>query len=198
MIVIFGGTFNPIHLGHKEIIDKISSLVDVDIVLIVPTKIPPHKTASSLANEIDRVEMCKLIASQYDNVEVCCVELERKGKSYTIDTLHEIKRRYPGFDIAITIGADMVVTFDEWKDYLQIVKLCRIITFKRGDTDISSYREGIKKLKQYGADIIEIYDEITDISSTEIRNAILNNEDTSEYLDSSVANYITEHGVYGE
>lgn len=198
MIVIFGGTFNPIHLGHKEIIDKVSSLVDVDKVLIVPTKIPPHKTAHSLASEVDRVEMCKLIASQYNNVEVCCVELERTGKSYTIDTLHEIKRRYPEFDIAITIGADMVVTFDEWKDYLLIVKLCRIITFKRGDTDISSYREGINKLQQYGADIIEISDEIINISSTEIRNAILNNEDTSEYLDGSVANYITEHGVYGE
>lgn len=198
MIIIFGGTFNPIHRGHQEIIESLNRLDDVEEILIIPTKIPPHKTVGLLADEQDRVNLCSIIATDYDNAQVCTIELERKGKSYTIDTLHTVRALYPDSDIAITIGADMVVTFDEWKDYKEIVKLSKIITFRRGDTDLDKYEEGIRLLKQYGAEVIEISDEITDISSTKIRDAIQNKEDVSKYLDKRVENYIKSHDIYGE
>ncbi len=198
MIIIFGGTFNPIHRGHEEIIESLNRLDDVEKILIILTKIPPHKTVGLLADEQDRVNMCSIIAADYDNAQVCTVELEREGKSYTIDTLRTVRALYPDSDIAITIGADMVVTFDEWKDYKEIVKHSKIITFRRGDTDLDKYKEGIRLLKQYGADVIEISDEITDISSTKIRDAIQNKEDVSKYLDKRVENYIKNHDIYGE
>ena len=103
MVVIFGGTFNPIHKGHTEIIESILKLDNIDKLLLIPTKIPPHKNVDCLADESDRINMCNIIASRFDGVEVCDIELKREGKSYSIDTLHSIKELYPNNPIAITI-----------------------------------------------------------------------------------------------
>lgn len=197
IVAIFGGTFNPIHVGHREILDKLSGIDNIEKIILIPTKIPPHKQVAFLASEEDRVNMCKLIASKYPNVEVSDLELRREGKSYTIDTLKSVKQIYPDKTVAITIGADMVVTFDEWKDYTDIIRNSVLITFSRAGTDQTIYNNGIKVLKNMGAQIIEIEEEITNVSSTQIRDALLSNSCTAGLLDTEVYEYILENKVYG-
>jgi nicotinate-nucleotide adenylyltransferase len=196
MVVIFGGTFNPIHKGHTEIIESILKLDNIDKLLLIPTKIPPHKNVDCLADESDRINMCNIIASRFDGVEVCDIELKREGKSYSIDTLHSIKELYHNNPIAITIGADMVVTFDEWKDYEEILKIASVITFSRGDTDFSSYVKGVEFLRNLGGNVIQIEEEISTVSSTEIREKLLKGEIPHSLMDKEVALYITEKGIY--
>ena len=198
IIAVFGGTFNPIHIGHKEIIDEILKIGDVEKVIVIPTKIPPHKTVDFMADESDRLNMCSLVAEEFAHVEVSDIELKRVGKSYTIDTIIDLKKLYPHSDIAITIGADMVVTFDEWKDYKEIVKLAKIITFSRTTTDYDFYGQGICKLKELGADVIPVDRKISDISSTSVRNMVLQGKDASKYLPEKVYSYITSNNLYGD
>ena len=195
-ITVFGGTFNPIHIGHSEILRALTVNPLVDKVILMPTKIPPHKVSDCLAVESDRFNMCKLIASDFDNVEVSDLEIYRQGKSYTIDTVNALCDSYPNKKIAITIGGDMLVSFHTWKEYKSILKKCSIFTFKRTDISNEDYTNAINNLKSLGGDIIEINTTITGISSTEIRNSLLINK-TSKFLDYRVNDYIVNNNLYG-
>lgn len=196
LIAIFGGTFNPIHIGHREILDKLTNIRSIEKIILIPTKIPPHKQVSFLAKEEDRVKMCEIVAEKYDNVEVSAIELNRAGKSYTIDTLMRVKALYPDKKIAITVGADMVVTFDEWKDYKRIIENSVIITFARAGTDLDSYNKGLELLKNWGAELIIIADAISAVSSTEIRNSLSAGSPLEGLLDKEIYDYICNNNVY--
>ncbi len=197
IIAVFGGTFNPIHNGHREIIEEICKIDNVEKVIVIPTKIPPHKTVEFMADECDRVEMCRLATEDLPLVEVSEIELNREGKSYTIDTLSDLTQLYPDKDIAITIGADMVVTFDKWKEYKTILKLAKIITFSRTTTDYNEYINGLKLLNDCGADVIEVTRRISDISSSQVRKLLASRIDVSELIPDKVYSYIKNKDIYG-
>lgn len=193
-IVVFGGTFNPIHIGHEEIIKEISRFDDVDKVLLIPTKIPPHKDTDFLASELHRINMCNIIASRYNNVEVSDIEIKRQGRSYTIDTINLLKKVYPTHKIAITIGADMLTTFHLWKDYEKLLSEVSVFAFGRTTVSNSNFLTAVDKLINLGADIRVINKEISDVSSTEIRNSLKAN---FKLLDNEIYNYILDNNVYG-
>lgn len=195
-VTVFGGTFNPIHTGHQEIIECLSRHCDVDKILLMPTKIPPHKNSECLASANDRYNMCALVASNFSNVEVSDIELFREGISYTIDTVNALCRLYPSQDIAITIGGDMLVSFTKWKQYKEILNKCALFVFKRADVDESEHINSIENLKKLGANIISIDKPITDISSTLIRNS-LKEKGFTDYLDDKVKEYIQNNNLYG-
>lgn len=197
-IVIFGGTFNPVHKGHRQMLDALSGIKDVDKVYVIPTKTPPHKETDFLADEQQRLYMCKLLSSHYNNVEVCDIELKRTGKSYTIDTLRAFKERFPDSSLYITIGADSVVSFTKWKNYEEILKNAGLICFSRGDISTEQYACALDELKRNGAQILVLSNSIENISSTKIRNALKSKDDAKQYLDSDIYNYITENRIYGE
>lgn len=194
MIVIFGGTFNPIHIGHEEIIKEIAEINGVDKIFLIPTKVPPHKDADFLASELHRMNMCKIVASRYNNVEVNDIEIKREGKSYTIDSVKLLKSKYPNHKFAITVGADMLTTFHLWKDYEKLLKEVSIIAFGRTSINNSAFVNSVEKLVALGADITVIEKDITDVSSTEIRNNVKAN---ANLLDDEIFNYILENNVYG-
>lgn len=193
-IVVFGGTFNPIHIGHCEIIEEISKLEDIDKILLIPTKIPPHKDFDCLASDVHRVNMCNLVANRFDNVEVSDIEINREGKSYTIDTVAAIKKVYPKHELAITIGADMLTTFHFWKDYKRLLKEVSIIAFGRATVNNNDFDDAFNRLTELGADITIIEKDITDVSSTVIRKNLSAN---SSLLYEDVYNYILNNNVYG-
>lgn len=196
MIAIFGGTFNPIHIGHIEIIKSLQGLSQLEKILLIPTKIPPHKDSNYLASAQDRYNMCEIVARDYDNVSVCDIELYREGKSYTIDTINALLKLYPGSELAITIGGDMLVSFDCWKCYLDIINKCKLITFRRAGVSDEVYNNAIDKLKHKGAKIIDLKNSITDISSTEIRNE-LTKDKVCNTLDERISEYIRNNNLYG-
>ena len=125
------------------------------------------------------------------------MELKRVGKSYTIDTVSELKNLYPDSKFAITIGADMVVTFSEWKDYQALINEVKIFAFGRNTISDDEFKKGIEFLKSIGADIEHISKTIPNISSSEIRMNLKNNNDTSKLLDSEIYEYIISNNIYG-
>lgn len=196
IVAIFGGTFNPIHVGHNEIIKHLSNISNIDKVILIPTKIPPHKNSDFLAAAEHRYNMCKIIASDYSNVEVSDIELYREGKSYTIDTVKALESEYNNQQLALTVGGDMLVSFDCWKDYKEILEKCVLITFKRTYISDIEYYNSIEKLRSSGANILDLNFTITDVSSTKIRNDFSLNLD-SNLIDHRVKNYILENNLYG-
>ena len=87
-IAVFGGTFNPFHIGHYQMLEYVCGLKFIDRVLLMPDKIPPHKTCDFLASDADRIEMCRLVCEDFDKAELCLIEFEREGKSYTLKQLN--------------------------------------------------------------------------------------------------------------
>ncbi len=188
-IAIFGGTFNPFHIGHYEMLSSVCELSFIDKVFLIPDKIPPHKTCDFLADDADRINMCSLVADKFDKTELCLIEFERDGKSYTIDTVKLLKQMHPDDNFYIVIGGDMLTSFDTWYNWQELLTLVGIIAFKRDG--IVGFELAFQKLIQNGADITVIDKNITDISSTRLRQRI-----DKSLLPECIYDYIIKRGIY--
>lgn len=197
-VVIFGGTFNPLHKGHIEIISALSRLDGTDEVLLIPDKIPPHKECEFLASDEHRLNMCKIAAKEFSNVSVSDIELKRNTKSYTIDTLKELKSIKPDCNFSLAIGGDMLVSFDKWRDYEDIFSLCQLVCLGRGGVDDNLFSQKVQHFKCLGANILVLENEITEISSTMLRDNMSNLDFISKYIDTEILDYIIKNNVYGE
>ena len=188
-VAVFGGTFNPFHNGHLEIIKTLVSLDAFDKILIIPTNIPPHKNAPMLASGEDRLAMCSLALKDFKNVEVCDVELRRNGPSYTFDTVCELKKLYNA-DIHVVCGGDMITTLYSWKNYSELIKSAKFIAFRRVGIDNSDFDMAVEKTRKDGGFVTVIDTDIVNVSSTEIRDGDSND------LPVVVSEYIKEKGLY--
>ncbi len=196
--VIFGGTFNPIHLGHEAMLRAVAALPDTGEVWLMPDNKPPHKdTGNELASGSDRYNMCVLAAEGIKNVLVSDHELKKSGKSYTVDTLCELKSAYPDKEFAIVVGGDMLIGFDVcWYRYEDILKLASVIAFKRCGEDAAEFDLKLKKFRQMGADITVLDNDIPSVSSSEIRRRLRQGESTEGLLNRKIAEYINMRGLY--
>lgn len=192
--VFFGGTFNPPHISHRLMLEAVAGLDDVEKVLVVPTNIPPHKSVAEFtASEEDRLFMCRLLTEGVEKAEVSDIEFRRGGKSYSFDTLTELKPMYDKLDMLI--GGDMITTFTSWYRYLDILKLCGIIAVRRKGIDDVEFDKAVEDLRQKGGNIEVIEASLPEVSSTELRKILQNGEKTELILE-SVAQYIDEKGLY--
>lgn len=181
-ILIFGGTFDPFHNGHFEILNQAEKLFQFDKIFIVPNYVSPTKELKSLTSDFDRVEMIKLAIEQKPNWSISMFELERKQPSYTIDTIEHFASLNPNSEIFLLIGVDQWNQFHLWKRYQEILAKCKIIIAKRDNEEIEHKFNTIP----YTLPGIDIK-----ISSTNIRH-----KPTLYSLNYKVLNYINEHGLY--
>ena len=130
-VAIFGGTFNPFHIGHYEMLEYICTLDFIDKVFVMPDKIPPHKNFDSTIDDIHRQNMCEIVCDDFNKAELCLVEFERGGKSYTVDTIKLLKEKYPNDKFFVVIGGDMLSTLDTWYNWQELITLTSFIAFKR-------------------------------------------------------------------
>ena len=195
-LAIFGGTFNPFHKGHMQMLNAVAELDYVEKILIMPSKIPPHKDADFLADEKHRITMCQIAAENIPKAEVTDVELKREGKSYTIDTLLELSKIYPNYKLAITVGGDMITSFNTWKRYKDVLEIADIIAFKRADIDNDEFYRSVSSLINDGGRITVMKEEIINISSTELRHSICDKPLLEKYLSKDIIDYILENDVY--
>lgn len=191
---IYGGTFNPPHVGHIEAAKAFITQAKLDTLIIMPAFIPPHKQAVNLVNCDDRLEMCRLAFGNIPNTEISDLEISRGGKSYTYLTLQELAS--DDTELYFLCGTDMILTMDTWKNPEVIFTLAKICYIRReSDNAISELL--IEKcgdyFQKYGADIIQINTEAIEISSSEIRA-----EDGiwDRYLTANVIDYIRNQGLY--
>ena len=118
---IFGGTFNPIHNGHIKLARAYRSELELDRMLVIPTRIPPHKVSTELADGKDRLQMCRLAFAGQPEFEVSDIELCRTEPSYTVDTLEALHARWPEDELFLLTGSDMFLTFERWRRYREIL-----------------------------------------------------------------------------
>lgn len=195
-LALFGGTFNPIHNGHIKLIDRIDKTFKFDKIIVMPTKTPPHKVCKDLANENDRLKMCKLAFAGYEKIIVSDYEIRNTQKSFTYLTIEYLKQMYENTDIYLIIGSDMFLSFETWKNFKYILKNVTILTAARNKNEYEKMIEYNKILYNYGGncEIINLHPYI--VSSTQIREAIRQNKNYSCYLPYEVVKYINENKLY--
>ena len=191
---IFGGTFNPPHVGHVSAAKAFLEQAELDDLIIMPAFIPPHKEFDSLVSCEQRLEMCKIAFSGISGATVSDLEIARKGKSYTYLTLEELTS--PDTELFFLCGTDMILTMDNWKNPEIIFSLANICYIRR-ETHAEKTALIEQKCKdylaKYGATVLPIDAEVIEISSSEIRNDFAN---ALRYLSAEVIDYITEAGLY--
>jgi nicotinate-nucleotide adenylyltransferase len=217
-IALYGGTFDPVHLGHLEVARKVSQIFDIDEVLFVPAQVAPHKVLSQVTPALHRYAMLALATQEEPQLRVSTFELEAPGRSYTVDTLSHFKSElHDSADLFFLMGADSwqeITTWHEWERLLTMAS--HIIVGRPGyELEAEGVTPGIAEriidlrgadeasalqiVRQTKASSIFFTDAVmVDVSATEIRRAAL--EDRSEELrrlvPSSVASYIRKYSLY--
>ena len=128
-IGIMGGTLDPVHNGHIEIARSVRAELGLDGVMLLPAGDPPHKKRES--DKLDRLEMAKRAAAEFDWMFVSDLEIARKGTTYTVDTLHALKRKQPDAEWIYIIGADTLNILDSWRNFPEIARLCAFAAVSR-------------------------------------------------------------------
>lgn len=202
-IGIYGGTFNPPHLGHITAAKAVFELLGLDRLLLVPAGIPPHKAMpEGSATAEQRLEMTRLSGEQLGlggKVQVLDLELKREGRSYTVDTLKILKEQYPDDELWMLMGTDMFLTLQAWKDPDKILELAGIAAFGRTEEDteelFSVQREYLSKTYPQARIFTLTIPGVVDISSTELREKLAKGEG-SRFLAPAVYGYILREGLY--
>lgn len=196
---VFGGSFDPVHNGHINLVEQVCKAVRLDEVIIMPTRISPFKQEAENppASGVCRLEMCRLAFSDLPFVTVSDYEITRPDVSYTVNTLRHLREIYPDDELFFIMGSDMLLSFEKWYNFEEILSLCTIIAASResGQSDMEILQKQAEKLGKYGR-VMVVSTGVYEISSTEIREKIKKNADISCYLPEKVVKYISEHGLY--
>nr|WP_294368267.1 nicotinate-nucleotide adenylyltransferase [uncultured Ruminococcus sp.] len=194
---VFGGTFNPVHKGHIMLAEYCMDSVGLDRIIMIPTAVPPHKISNNLASESDRLNMCKLACRGKENFFVSDIEIKRQGKSYTYETLTQLKEIYPDDHLYTIMGADMFLTLDRWKNPEIIFEKSSIITIPRDEENKHELENFYNKvLKAMGASSVILPNPVMSVSSTFIRENLDNFNLISDMLDKGVYDYIIKNNLY--
>lgn len=193
-IALFGGTFDPIHNGHLVLAREFAARLGLDKVLIMPTFVPPHKTKPDLAPAIDRLAMCRIACEPYPELEVSELEINRRGASFTVTTLEEMKRLYPDADLFLIVGADMFLTLKTWYRFSDIAAMATLCAAPRDDVSMDRLKAYAAELESQGAVCIIENIQTPSISSTDIRRRVAEGKDVSDLV--PVASYIRNNQLY--
>ena len=200
-IGLMGGTFNPIHYGHMVTAEEALKQFKLDRVIFIPTGTPPHKTSGILANSEDRYLMTVIATASNQDFLVSRIEIDRKGKSYTIDTLRQLKEIFKDrATLYFITGADAILEILTWKDTEEIVTLCKFIAATRPGYDIRRIEDlkaelfGVSEGASKNIFLMEI--PALAISSTDIRKRIREKRPINYLLPEGVCNYLLKHELY--
>ena len=194
---IYGGTFAPVHNAHVETAKLFMEQMRLDYLFVIPSAIPPHKDIDPLDNPMHRLKMCELAFKGMDGVVVSDMEIKRGGKSYTVDTLKALSAK--GRRLLLLCGTDMVLSFDTWYKYREILDLCYPVYMRR-EKDAMLDAMIVNKLSKYynesGKMFRKLIGEPIELNSTEIREAVKNGKSISHMVPSEVEKYIIENRLY--
>jgi len=185
-IGILGGTFNPIHIGHLILAQEAMEKISLDKIIFVPAYLPPHKDNSDIAGAGLRLEMVKLAIKGNKCFVVSDAEIKRDGRSYTIDTIKEFKKRYPQDELYFIIGSDLLKYLDEWKDLGEIISMVKFIVATRPGYSLSEIPSYIKTVAIRAVDV----------SGFEIRERVKEGKSFRYLVPEEVYRYIARKGLY--
>ena len=199
-IGLFGGSFNPIHNGHLHLVRSVKKALKLDRVILMPAGEAPHKSTAEYAPAADRLEMCRLAAKKYRWLTVSDYETRKSGKSYTVETLSALRAEYPEAEWTLMIGSDMLLSFETWKEWQEILRIARLCAVSRETGDLPALNEKADALKAEcpHAEIVVLSVQAVPVSSTEIRQNLQKNADCSCLLPENVVQYIGNRHLYGK
>jgi len=197
-IGIYGGTYNPPHVGHMRAAAHAISALELDRLLLIPNGIPPHKkTAVESPEGHHRLKMLELSSRGMEKAQVSDLELRRQGKSYTVDTIRALHQMYPEDRLILLMGTDMFLSFLTWYQPDEIMSMAELAVFYRGE---KGEQEAIARQKleieRLGARVHLISNPVTAISSTDLRRMLVF-RCADPFLCPGVGEYIRENGLYG-
>jgi nicotinate-nucleotide adenylyltransferase len=199
-LTIFGGTFDPVHVGHLIVARAAAEQLGLDRVTLMPTSSPPHK-ASARASGEHRLEMLRLAVADDPRFEVSDLELRREGPSYTYDTLQDLRKRFPGARLHWLIGADMLKILGEWRRAGDVVDLAEWVIAAR--PPVSQAESLLGRLREkFTPDQIErlrrgiVRTPLIEVSSTDVRSRVSDGLEIRYLVPDAVEAYISSHGLY--
>lgn len=193
---IFGGSFNPVHRGHIHLAESVRDSLGLDRVIFVPSKISPHKSSSEYVSEEHRLNMLKIAVENKKCFEVSDYELNCERVSYSVYTVKHFREIYPDDELYLLIGSDMLLCFDKWYCFKEIMAEVTLAVTSRQDGDFGELYQKADELSAFGRIIINKTEPFP-LSSTEIRKKIMKNHNYTCYLDKNVVQYITLNNLYG-
>ena len=191
-----GGTFDPIHIGHLATAEAVRCEYQLDTVLFIPSANPPHKQDVEVTDAIHRYRMTELATKSNPHFEVSAIEMERKGLSYTINTLQALLEEYgDDTELYFIIGSDALAELHTWENIYGVLELTHFIAASRPGIDktdeiIASFGElGRKKIHRLTIPELEI-------SATDIRHRVAEGRSIRYIVPEAVRLYIAEHALY--
>ncbi len=186
-IGILGGTFDPPHNGHIAIAETAIRKLKLEEVIFVPAKLPPHKSSEKISSRQDRLAMLRLAVGGKERIEISEIEFDRRGPSYTVDTLAELQKQNPDDEFYFLIGADNISEMESWHQPEKILEMVKVV---------AAGRPGFSAAGKFAA-MIESFDMTpVNISSTIIREKVRSDQSISGLLPAAVEEYILKQKLY--
>ncbi|MDP1797834.1 MAG: nicotinate-nucleotide adenylyltransferase [Planctomycetaceae bacterium] len=192
-IGLYGGTFDPIHLGHLILAEQCREQLQLDAVWFIPAGEPPHKPPGGRTPGRQRLEMLELAIAGHDRFQALDIEVNRSGPSFTVETLTELHQPHPSTDFWWLMGADAVRDFPTWREPERIVTLARLGAVNRGGIPIP---EAITARERFGDRIDDVTMPTITLSSSDIRQRVSEGKSVRYLVTRSVEVYIQQHGLY--
>lgn len=195
-IGIYGGTFDPVHIGHLNLCKTMQEKLAVDEILMIPTGTPPHKAATATKAEY-RLEMCKLAVKDFGlTANVSDIEIRREGRSYTFLTVTELLEQMTDVELHLIMGADMFMSLETWYRFEDLKKLVTFAAVQRDDVSTSELEAEAERLKSIGCKCVTVSLPAVDVSSTDVRNRVHEGLPIDGLVTKSVEKFIYEKQLY--
>jgi len=195
---VLGGTFDPIHLGHIAAAEAAQQQLSLQSIILVPSRIPPHRAQPATASGGDRLAMAEIAAEGRPGWSVSRVELDREGPSYTYDTLVDLRKS--GTQIFFITGADAFAEIATWSRYPAVLDLANFVVVSRPGITLDSLREKVPSAFDRPSPaqtrVILVEAHTPDVSSTDIRRRVRSGQSLSGLVPDGVAGYISARRLY--
>ncbi|MBC7804634.1 MAG: nicotinate-nucleotide adenylyltransferase [Akkermansiaceae bacterium] len=194
---VFGGSFDPIHLGHLRLAEEAREGFALDQVLFIPTWVSPFKTGRVVTPPEHRLQMVRLATDGNDAFAYSAIECIREGTSYTVDTLRTLQAENPSAELWFLTGTDAVADLPRWREPEEVLRLTRFAAATRAGTTVEEVRERLAHLPGKWQERISFFPMTNiDISSTDIRARLATGRSVHYLLPPEVEQYIAAHGLY--
>jgi nicotinate-nucleotide adenylyltransferase len=191
-----GGTFNPPHLGHLICAQEAYLQLDLDRVMLIPARIPPHKPVDDEPGAQHRLELCRRAVDLDERFAVSDLEIRREGPSYTVDTLEELHSKAPESELFLILGGDVAAGLPRWHEPERVLSLATVAVAKRRGTARSAVDAALHAVR--GGERAQFFQmPRIGISSTLVRRRVRAGTSIKYIVPDAVASYIEEHGLYG-
>jgi nicotinate-nucleotide adenylyltransferase len=194
---IFGGTFDPIHLGHLAVARSIQSSLGLDNVIFIPAGQPWLKADTPVSRVKDRVQMLRLALARRRAFELSTIEADRPGPSYTVDTMETLQRQL-GSDVALffLLGSDALEDIPKWKEPQRLIQLCQLVAFARPGFGLPTMEALEAAMPGVSQRVVFVEVPQVNIRATDIRRRIAEGRSIQRLVPRAVERYILEHGLY--